>query len=75
MLVTQGKFLLKETILLNVKENKQNKFRVYHWRKKHPCSTDGTANMVEPYCVHLDIFFNLTSAWREYISPSCFDNA
>ena len=24
--------------------------------KNNPCSFDGTANMVAPYCVHLDIF-------------------
>ena len=56
----KGIFLLKETILSSVKENKQKNFMVYLWRKKnHPCSIDGTANMAEPYCVHLDIFFML----------------
>ena len=38
----------------------QKKFTGYLWRKKnHPCSTDGTANMAAPYCIHLDNFLIL----------------
>ena len=39
----------------------KNQQYIFGEKNNNPCSLDGTANMAAPYCIHLDIFFNLTS--------------
>ena len=57
----KGKFILKETILSNVKKINRKVLGI-SLAEKIISSIDGTANMAAPYCIHLDNFFNLTSA-------------
>ena len=68
----KGKFLLKETILSNAKENKQKSFMDIFGEKIHPSSVDGTIKVAEPSCVHYDNFFVILQVFEVFcLKQSC----